>query len=219
MTVEDTSVLRGDEGPDGRRRLLAAAMEVVREQGAPALRMTDVAARAGVSFGLIAHHFGSREGLVAAAQRTLLEGELDTDLEAARHAIAEATGTSDLLERTHDLTAALMHPERTDVRIGRAAAIAIAHGRDDARALIVEVVTDKLDRVAAVVTEAQERGLIRDDLEPRAIATFIQSYALGLVLADLDGERVDDTALIAVIDIALRAVLAPPSAPSAPSGS
>ena len=211
MADDHLPARRGDEGPDGRRRLLAAAMEVVREQGAPALRMTDVAARAGVSFGLIAHHFGSREGLVSAAQRTLLEGELDADLEAARSAIAEATGASDLLDRIHDLTAALMHPARTDVRIGRAAALAVAHGREDARALIVEVVTDKLDRVSAVIAEGQERGLIRDDLDPRALATFIQAYAFGLVLADLDGERVDDAALITVIDTAVRAVLAPPS--------
>ncbi|MEY3019693.1 MAG: hypothetical protein RLZZ272_677 [Actinomycetota bacterium] len=212
MAATDATTLRGDEGPEGRRRLLTAAIEVVREQGGPALRMTDIAARAGVSFSLIAHHFGSREGLVAAAQRTLLEGELVTDLEGAAELFGEATDTASLLDRIHGLTVALMHPVRADVRIGRAAAIGVAQGREDARTLIVEVVTGLLDRASDIVTDGQARGLIRDDLDPRAIATFIQAYALGLVLADLDAERVDDEALVAVIDTAVRAVLSPPDA-------
>lgn len=201
-----------DEGPAGRRQLLAAAIDVIREHGAPALRMTDVAERAGVSFALIAHHFGSREGLVAAAQRTLLRGELSADLDAGRRAVDEAGDAASLLDAVHAMSAALLHPTRRDARIGRIAALAVAHGSPDARAMIVDVVTEKLDEVTEVVRHAQGRGLVRRDLDARAIATFLQAYALGLVLADLDGERVSDEALVTVIAVAVRAILSPADA-------
>lgn len=210
-----TGITEPDDGPAGRRQLLAAAMDVIREQGAPALRMTDVAERAGVSFALIAHHFGSREGLVAAAQRALLRGELSADLDAGRRAVDEATDAAALLDAVHAMTAALLQPTRRDVRTGRTAAIAVAHGSPDGRAMIVDVVTEKLDEVTEVVQHAQARGLVRRDLDSRAIATFLQAYALGLVLADLDGERVSDDKLVTVIDVAVRAILSPEHAEGA----
>ena len=43
-------------------------------------------------------------------------------------------------------------------------------------------------------------GLARIQLDPRAVATFIQAYAFGLVLADLDERRVPEAALAEVID-------------------
>jgi AcrR family transcriptional regulator len=49
-----------------REALLAAALELVREHGAAALSLREVARRAGVSHAAPAHHFGDKAGLLTA---------------------------------------------------------------------------------------------------------------------------------------------------------
>jgi regulatory protein len=72
-----------------------------------------------------------------------------------------------------------------------------------------EMMSEVLDELTAVIRQARERGLIHTDLQPRAVATFIQSYALGLLVHDLDPDSVDDEELVTVILTALRAILGP----------
>ena len=60
---------RGRERPghgEGRTALLAAAIEVVGEKGLRGLTYREVARVAGVTHGLVAHHFGTRQELIRA---------------------------------------------------------------------------------------------------------------------------------------------------------
>jgi AcrR family transcriptional regulator len=199
------------EGPEGRRHLLAAAMEVVADAGSAALRMTDVAERAGVSFALIAHHFSNREGLVAAAQAELFRGALEQDHAATEAVVTAASDTDALVDALRDITAAVLSPERADVRLRRVAALGTAHGPAKSRTTISHVATDSIDRVTRIVEDGQARGLIRDDLDARAVATFTQAYALGLVLADLDVMEPDRDELARVIDAVIATLVRPPA--------
>lgn len=54
---------------EAREALLAAAIRTVAKLGLRGLTHRAVAAEAGVSYGTVAHHFGSREGLIAEAMR------------------------------------------------------------------------------------------------------------------------------------------------------
>ena len=123
--------------------------------------------------------------------------------------ISTAGSTDDLLARIDGLTRAVIDRTRAEVRLSRFAAIATAHGRPEAREAIGGALGDLLDELAGLIREAQEKDLARSDLDPRAIATFIQSYSLGLIVHDLNADRMDAEALVAVIGTALRAVLTP----------
>jgi AcrR family transcriptional regulator len=59
---------RPDDG-DRRAEILAATVQLITERGTNAIRLADVADAAGVSIGLITHHFRNREGLLAATFR------------------------------------------------------------------------------------------------------------------------------------------------------
>ncbi|MBL3686441.1 TetR family transcriptional regulator [Leucobacter zeae] len=52
---------------DTRARILAACAAVIARSGLARFRMSDVAREAGVSIGLLAYHFGDRDGLLEAA--------------------------------------------------------------------------------------------------------------------------------------------------------
>jgi AcrR family transcriptional regulator len=64
---------RGRPSTGARERILAAAIETMKADGYAGLTIAKVAARAGESKALIAYHYGSKNGLVAAAGRSVAE--------------------------------------------------------------------------------------------------------------------------------------------------
>ena len=58
---------RSADQPDGRTRLLDAAMQVIREKGYAATTVDDICGTAGVTKGAFFHHFKSKEDLGVAA--------------------------------------------------------------------------------------------------------------------------------------------------------
>jgi AcrR family transcriptional regulator len=64
---------RGRPSTGARERILAAAIETMKADGYAGLTIAKVAARAGESKALIAYHFGSKNGLVAAAGSSVAE--------------------------------------------------------------------------------------------------------------------------------------------------
>lgn len=59
---------------DARERILDACERTIAEAGLRGFRMTTVAREAGVSIGLLAYHFGDRDGLLQAALDRVNEG-------------------------------------------------------------------------------------------------------------------------------------------------
>jgi len=198
-----------NEAPDGKERLLRAAVRHLEAHGEAELRVTEIADEADVAIGLIRHHFGSRDGLVSAAQIRRIEGSTRDDMAGARALLGTAEDLDSMLSRIDDLTRAVVDRSRGQVRLSRLAAIAAAHGRPEARDAIGGALGALLDELASIVHEAQVKGLARADLDPRAVATFIQAYSLGLIVHDLDPDRVDADRVVEVIGIAVRAALAP----------
>lgn len=75
--IVDIAAKRGwQRAPEEARRadLIRATIDCVAEGGVAAATVREVAARAGVSNGLIRHHFATKEALVQAAYRALMEG-------------------------------------------------------------------------------------------------------------------------------------------------
>ncbi|MBK0422523.1 TetR/AcrR family transcriptional regulator [Leucobacter sp. CSA2] len=76
---------------DARERILDACARVISRSGLRRFRMSDVAGEAGVSIGLLAYHFGDRDGLLAAALDHVTAG---TNARAAGAAAADAGAAS-----------------------------------------------------------------------------------------------------------------------------
>lgn len=82
---------------EARQRILEAAQEQLMQVGPEALRLTDLARQLGVSHPAILHHFGSREGLVAAVVRHSTRA-LHLQLIAALQSSQQATDRGELIE-------------------------------------------------------------------------------------------------------------------------
>jgi TetR/AcrR family transcriptional regulator, transcriptional repressor of bet genes len=71
--MEASQARRGRPSTGARERILEAAIEVLKADGYAGLTIAKVAARAGESKPLVPYHFGSKQGLVGAAGRSIAE--------------------------------------------------------------------------------------------------------------------------------------------------
>jgi AcrR family transcriptional regulator len=174
------------DGADVRNRLLESATGLAIEQGFEACGLREIAARAGVSPGMIAYYFGDREGLHEAMfqrafdrltdeverliERERTEGEGDRLDELIRihvSALAADPWIPKLLAR--DVLAA------GESALGRRAAERLSRG--------------PLRLIVSWLEREQARGVLRADLDPRLTAITIASLSVFpfLVLPILGG--------------------------------
>jgi AcrR family transcriptional regulator len=196
-----------DPQPDGRRRILDAAIRILETDGEAALRVLEIARVADVTPGLINHHFGGRDALVAAAQLERFAGESATDQDRLRRLLDDEPSREDTLAGLRAISADVVSRRRAAKRLSRIAIIGSAHGRPDLAQELGAPTSQLIGRLAQIIESAQQAGHVRTDLDARAIATFVQAYGLGLVLADLDPDSPPPEALEQVILGALEGFL------------
>lgn len=93
------------EALDGRTALLRATIVVVARGGLRALTYRAVAAEAGVSHGLVRHHFGSRDQLIAEAMEFAIDESLKgSNMTVTALSVADfAAGIESLAERESEI--------------------------------------------------------------------------------------------------------------------
>jgi AcrR family transcriptional regulator len=136
-----------------REQIVERAMRLFGERGVDATSLREVAREAGVSPALIVHHFGGKDGLVAAAD----EAALRAFGEAYRQG-DEGGPAPDLLRRRAEQTAAVMR-DRPEVcaYLGRAM-VEATPGAARLFGLMVSGGRAEVDRLAA-------EGAVRDDAD------------------------------------------------------
>ncbi|HEY6729616.1 MAG TPA: helix-turn-helix domain-containing protein [Solirubrobacterales bacterium] len=135
----------------GQDAIVGAAMRLFARDGIAATSLREVAKEAGVSPALVVHHFGGKEGLVAAVDEAAV-GEFG-----AAYADDSATGP-ELLQRRAEQTAAVMrsHPEAC-AYLGRAL-IEGTPGSSAVFRLMIEGGRHEIDDLA-------EKGALREDAD------------------------------------------------------
>jgi AcrR family transcriptional regulator len=197
-----------DDSPT-RERILMSAVEIIDEHGEAALRLMDVARRAGITLSLITHYFGTRDNLVAEAHTVRFKGLTSADAKRLVGLVGSATTKEEFRAALSSLTAEVLDRKRASVRLARISAIGAAYGRPDLLTELGETTSELNDALAAATAAMQAAGFLRADLDPRAVATFISAYALGAVVADLDARAADRAEVARVIDHFADAIIAP----------
>ena len=191
--------------------MLKSAAELIAERGEAQVRLMDVADRSGMSIGAIQHHFRSRERLVAEAQLQRFVGPAQADIEAIEAMLDSARSADEVRAGFVAVTRAVVDRSRTLQRMDRLSSLSAAHGRPDLYEAVQAQVSELSEQFAAVFRGLQVRGWVRGDIDPTALAVFVQAYALGMVIADLVEPAVPAESLAAVVDLFINAVLPEPS--------
>ncbi|MEA3184323.1 MAG: hypothetical protein QOJ74_800 [Ilumatobacteraceae bacterium] len=188
-------------------RLLEAAIGAIDTGGEAAVRVQEVADAAGVQIPILYRQFGSRDGLIQAAQverlsRTL--GREMDDLASAMDAVATAEEFRALIDA---VLASLDGAERRTARWKRVNVVGSTYGRPDLAVAVSKLQTRAVQGIAHALQRPQESGWLRDDLDLEAFAAWFAGQTMGRVLIELGGSEIDDSAWNSISADAVRHVL------------
>jgi AcrR family transcriptional regulator len=182
-------------GRASRERIIARATELVAEHGAQGACLDKVIAAAGVSKSQLYHYFADRDELVEAAVARRCEQVL-----AELAQMLEGVATLKALERVLAAFIAIYEQRATGCPIGTLAS-ELADRNEGARLQIVAAFAAWERQFAQAFERIRERGELRADASPEALATaLLASLEGGLLLSQT--RRSADSLRIA-IDAAL----------------
>ena len=154
----------------------------------------------GVSRGSLYHHFGDFPGLVQATLLRRFSANVALDGQTMRGAAEKATSEDDYWERIRKLSAETQVQSRAPIRAERARIIGMASSDEvfgQALAREQEKVTKSM---ADAIGLAKDKGWVRADLPPRAIAVFLQAYSLGRAVDDIAESHVSQEDWILLVN-------------------
>ena len=166
--------------------LINAAIDELREHGPAGLRQDRVLAASGVAQGSLYHHFGNRDGLIDAAYATVFTRATKRVMDRVRAALEQATSVEDLTAELVEIVDYLIGPDYDGARHDAMAVLAMATTRPSLASLVEAAQHQIAADMGEIITELQRFGILRPELDPRSMALFIQSFALGQVVLSVD---------------------------------
>ncbi|MFZ0040533.1 MAG: TetR/AcrR family transcriptional regulator [Solirubrobacteraceae bacterium] len=146
-----------------RRLILDAAVRVFARQGFHTCRVSDIADEAGVAYGLVYHYFSSKEQILD----TLFLERWDVML----GAIAEADASAQSPQRKlHAIAAFIIDSYRHDPELMKVIIVEVTRAANTFGLTHLEKIRDAYAGIAAIVRQAQQEGMFRDDITPEFAA-------------------------------------------------
>jgi TetR/AcrR family fatty acid metabolism transcriptional regulator len=183
-----------DRSIERRQEILDAAVRVFARKGFHASRVGDIAAEAGVAHGLLYHYFASKDALL----ETIFREAWAELLQAFRTAEETDEPAPEQLRKVCAIFLRTWRnaPELVTVLVREIARSGeLQHRIDD--------VGEAFRVIERIVARGQERGELRDDVDPRLTATIVYGALEELLTAWVLGALPDDVAAAerAVVDV------------------
>jgi TetR/AcrR family fatty acid metabolism transcriptional regulator len=160
--------------------IIDAALEVFRERGYANARMADIARRAGVSYGLVYHYFGSKEVLF-----NLIVGTWWNDLYSMME--KEKSSNIDFRQKlvhiiTFFLDTYIQRPNLISIFVSEVCRSSVYHTEEGLAKFL-----KFFSLCEEIMLEGQHKGILKDEISPHhltyifygAIETFISVMVLG----------------------------------------
>lgn len=188
--------------------LLEASIEMLASRGEAGFRVEDVLDACSASPSSLYHHFGSRDGLIEAATFEAYRRMTEEDFVVVRAAFGDAADPQDLLSRLRVVARMFEGGDRSILRLERLRLLGASVTRPALREKLGADVNRTTDELAEIFGDAQARGLLRPDIDPRAVALFAQSFTFGFVLDDVAGDGLDMHGWTRMIDLFHESIVA-----------
>lgn len=175
-----------------RQRILELAIKVIDEQGEQGIRTNPLAFEAGTTPPTLYHYFTSREGLIEEAHVERFVRSISIDIDILVNQLEKATTKEDLLKGLTDLFSRRDTSERALLRWRRMNAVGATFARPSLATRIATAHNELVTRVAIALGPFQRQGIIRHDVDLRAVTSWYNGCVLGKVLSSLPGSDVDE---------------------------
>lgn len=178
--------MAADDTSNTRQRLIEAAITMMEQGGESAVRIKTVAAMAHITEPSVYHFFGSRSGLIEAAQIERFHRSQHDVVSGFAAMIRDCTSQEQFFEIVRQVLLGTYSESRAPFRSIRAEIIGSAQSRPALREVVVEAQHAVHVALAEQIEFAKSKGWVRADLDGLAFATWITSLNNGRSVVDLD---------------------------------
>jgi len=188
-----------------KKLLVETVIELLENKKPNEILAEEVLEISGVSKGSMYHHFEDLQELVETAQLMRYSKWIDASIEFMTKYVLGATTKENFIESLRKLTELTQSVDRKGARAERARALAACFDNPRMAKAMGAETQRHTDALADIIQEVQNRGLVRADVDPKAVAVFIQSYTLGKMVNDYNPTPVSDEVWVNLItDMAIR---------------
>lgn len=176
---------------DTRERLLKATAAVIDKGGEPAVRIRDITEKCAVTAPSIYHFFGSREGLIDAAQAYRFSREQIDLGEAFASSLYKCKNKSEFAALAHKFLELMFAPDRRPIRNSRLNVLGNAVYRPDLskELAVAQDVTNRI--VGEPLRYAQAKGWVSDDFNTNMFAAWLNGMVNSRRLIEMAGDHPD----------------------------
>jgi AcrR family transcriptional regulator len=194
-----------------RDRLIEVTVELLDTTAPEDMQVELVLTSSGISRGSLYHHFEDFNHVIEAALVRRFSRRADEDIVFITRAVAESQSSEEFRAAMGQLTRASQADERRGSRFERVRDLGMAGTNERFRTALGAEQARLTAALADLARETQAKGWVRLDVDPTAVAVFLQAYTLGRVTDDVSPEPMDTAAWLELIDIVLQSLLVQPT--------
>ena len=173
-----------------RQRILELAVSAIDEGGEAAVRVNDLAAEAGVTVPTLYRHFGSRDGLVEAAQTYRFRKTQFVDSSVLAASLAKCKNQDELRKALRKELLTHFDTDRWVLRQVRLNALGAGYARPELAASLALAQKQGAMGIAEMLLPFQKKGWIRKDIDLPATVYWFMGQILGRVLIEMGDDPV-----------------------------
>lgn len=173
---------------DSRSQLIDAALRIILAKGVDAVRVDDVVAEVGVTKGSLYWHFEDRQGLIKAALAEQIRRFSAEMVAGMSEALSQSSTKDDYMARILPFIVDPFNKEQVRDRWGRLSILVETQNDPELKSMMHDVQARHLEVVVELMADAQRRGFLREDLDPRSVAVALNVINLGSNIIDVLGK-------------------------------
>ena len=171
--------------------LTEAAATLIDEFGSQGFTVEQLLEKSNISKGSLYHHFEDFHDVIMQAQVLRFARYVEDDITALTNVLLASTSREDMFARLDLISRATHDPARSGRRADRIEILAGARHSEKMKNALAPTQSRLTGAIADLVREMKAKEFISENLDPGAVAVFIQAYSLGLIVNDVSNEPID----------------------------
>lgn len=188
-TSQEKSTTQPRVDVDTRQRLIDETLTTILDKGIAAVRIDEIAAAVNVTKGSLYWHFKDREALIRTALGEYLRKLSAQTIDGVSTAIADAGNRTDYLAQIAPLLVDPYNADQVNYRWNRLELLVESRKDPLLAEMLREFHVSDLNVFVELMESAQEQGILRKEIDPRAVAAIISVVNLGSTVLDVMGEN------------------------------
>lgn len=177
-----------------RTALIDTVIHLLESKNPEDVKLEEVLSHSGVSSGSLYHHFGSLVDLINHAMVVRYSLDIDESISALSDIVLNSTDDEAMTVRLLASSVRTQSPDRHKQRLVRVQTMVRAATNENFRAALAPEQQRLTSAISDLWKILQEKGLFDQSLDPMAGSLFVQAYNMGLIINDVSGDPVNQSA-------------------------